>query len=344
MKALYRGVWLLTFLLPLGQSFAAADILPAVNTIDWSFAGVPGGIPNRTTICATLSPGASASSIQNAINNCPANQVVFLSAGTYPLSSAIKISKDNVTLRGAVDSAGWPTTILQFASGADGWGLIDITKASYPANNWSSNPSRNVVAGFGQGSTSMTLDSAPTGLQVGQIFVLDQVDDENLVRNKTTAEGGGVWGRNSNRVLQQFLRVKTISGAQVTFEPPIYSPYFRSSQSPQIYWFGSGNSQVVQRSGIENLKIVRSNGGGGNHNVAIGPADSVWVKNIWSIQAAAAHVRTGFVLNGEIRDSYFTLHDSVASANYAIWTRYSLPRPSPRALWQRCDFLLHHCF
>ena len=124
-------------------------------------------------------------------------------------------------------------------------------------------------------------------------------------------------------MLQQFLRVKSVSGSQITFEPPVYSPYFRTSQSPQVYWFGSGTSNVVKLSGIENLKIVRSAGGGGSHNVAIGPADSVWVKNIWSIQANSAHVRAAFVLNGEIRDSYFTLHDSVASANYAIWTSFS---------------------
>ena len=50
----------------------------------------------------------------------------------------------------------------------------------------------------------MTLDNA-TGLQVGQIFVLDQVDDENLVREQNHRRRGG--GRNNNRVLQQFLRV-----------------------------------------------------------------------------------------------------------------------------------------
>ena len=322
MKISLRWTLLLSVLLPLGKALAA-DALPAANKIDWTFAGVPGGIPNRTAVCATLTPGASVAAIQSAINSCPAGQVIFLSAGTYTLAGPINIDKDNVTLRGAVDSAGWPTTILQFSSGADGWGLIDISKAGYPANNWASNPSRNVVGGLAQGSTSITLNTAPTGLQVGQVFVLDQLDDENLVRNTTSSQGGGIWGRNSNRMLQQFLRVRAISGTRVDFEPPIYSGLFRASQSPQIYWFGSGTSQVVKLSGIENLKLVRSTGGGGTQNVAIGPADSVWVKNVWSVQAKDAHVRTGFVLNGEIRDSYFTRHDSVASASYAVWISFS---------------------
>ena len=159
--------------------------------------------------------------------------------------------------------------------------------------------------------------------QVGQVFVIDQLDDENLVRNSTSAEGGGIWSRNGNRSLQQLIRVKAINGSQISFEPAIYSSYFRASQSPQIYWFGSGSSQIVKLSGIENLKIVRQPGGGGTNNVSMGPADSVWAKNIVSVQAASSHVRTGFVLNGEIRDSYFTLHDSVASANYALWISFS---------------------
>ena len=165
MNVLMRSALLLTMLVP-ASVVLAADALPAANMIDWSVAGVPGGIPNRNTVCAALSPGASASTIQSAINNCPDNQVVYLSAGTYSLSTNIRINRSNVTLRGAVDTAGWPTTILQFSSGASGWGLIDISNAGYPANNWASNPSRNVLSGFAQGSTSMALDSAPTGLQV----------------------------------------------------------------------------------------------------------------------------------------------------------------------------------
>src|SRR3981081_4478633 len=50
---------------------------------DWGHAGIDGGIPNRTTICATLMPGATAAAINAAIAACPPGQVVLLKAGSY---------------------------------------------------------------------------------------------------------------------------------------------------------------------------------------------------------------------------------------------------------------------
>src|SRR2546426_12050317 len=80
----------------------AQTIIDASRRIDWSQAGVPGGIPNRITICAKLNPGATAAEINSAIASCPAGQVVFLNAGTYIFSSGIDFAgKSNVTLRGA---------------------------------------------------------------------------------------------------------------------------------------------------------------------------------------------------------------------------------------------------
>src|SRR5687768_16397880 len=86
------------------------SILSANRRIDWSQAGVPGGIPGRTTVCATLDPGATASQINTAITSC-GNGVVFLNAGTYNLSGGLNFGgASNVTLRGA----GPRETILRF--------------------------------------------------------------------------------------------------------------------------------------------------------------------------------------------------------------------------------------
>src|SRR5262245_65487237 len=82
---------------------ASADPVPSNRRADWTFTGVPGGIPNRTPVCATFSPGATASAINNAISACN-NGVVFLNAGTYSsasLNGTINVYKSNVTLRGA---------------------------------------------------------------------------------------------------------------------------------------------------------------------------------------------------------------------------------------------------
>ena len=88
----------------------------ANRRIDWSSAGVTGGIPTRTTSCATLNPGATATQINAAIAACGNGQVVFLNAGTYTLSAAIRFNnKRNVTLRGA----GPDRTFLVFTAGSN---------------------------------------------------------------------------------------------------------------------------------------------------------------------------------------------------------------------------------
>ena len=79
-----------------------SSILNPSRAINWSNAGIPGGIPGRTTICQTLNPGVTAAQINTAITNCASGQVVMLTAGTYNLSGGITFNgKSNVTLRGA---------------------------------------------------------------------------------------------------------------------------------------------------------------------------------------------------------------------------------------------------
>src|SRR3954469_23141735 len=77
-----------------------ADIIPTNRRITWD-AGVPGGIPNRTTIFANVKNapyGAvgddvhdDTAAIQSALNACPANQVVYIPAGTYRISGVLRI-------------------------------------------------------------------------------------------------------------------------------------------------------------------------------------------------------------------------------------------------------------
>src|SRR5215468_8149214 len=92
----------LTVVLLASASLASAqtivDSLAAANrTIDWTRAGVIGGIPNRTTVCTTLAPGATAAAINGAIAAC-SNGVVALGAGTYTLSAGITFrGANNVT-------------------------------------------------------------------------------------------------------------------------------------------------------------------------------------------------------------------------------------------------------
>src|ERR1035441_3318930 len=75
-------------------------ILPAGTGIDWSQAGVPGGIPSPTwtqsgsTISASqCGSGGSdcTSTIQTALNACGTNHFVFLGAGTFLINSSVSV-------------------------------------------------------------------------------------------------------------------------------------------------------------------------------------------------------------------------------------------------------------
>jgi hypothetical protein len=79
-----------------GGGDPTSGVLPSYNDTyaNWKNAGLAlvGGIPNRTTICATVNPLGSGqddyTNIQNAINNCPAGEVVQLAAGAFSIKLA----------------------------------------------------------------------------------------------------------------------------------------------------------------------------------------------------------------------------------------------------------------
>src|SRR2546425_186273 len=153
-----------------------SGILAPSRAIDWSNAGIPGGIPNRTTICATLNPGATHTQINNAIAAC-SNGVVILNAGTYSLSGGITFGRtSNVTLRGA----GPDQTQLVF-TGSDSCSGLSASICVHGSSTVFAGgvPAANIVnwtAGYAQGTTQITVNST-AGMAVGMILILDQLDD-----------------------------------------------------------------------------------------------------------------------------------------------------------------------
>ena len=130
------------------------SLLPADRdaSANWRMAGLLslGGIPNRTTVCATVARSGNhqddTNDIQTAINNCPLDQVVSLSAGTFTIAEGnyVMLNK-GITLRGA----GPGVTTLQRTNGA--------TLGSYRPG---SNPSPMIIVGpmrWNNNTTSTTL-------------------------------------------------------------------------------------------------------------------------------------------------------------------------------------------
>jgi polygalacturonase len=91
-------------------------VIPSDRNFSWNPGMMSkGGIPNRTTVCATLSPsgGDDSAAIQAALDSCPSGQVVKLSAGTFTVDKYLLIDS-SITLRGS----GAGQTILTKTNGA----------------------------------------------------------------------------------------------------------------------------------------------------------------------------------------------------------------------------------
>jgi hypothetical protein len=175
-------------------SYLWSGILDPSRAIDWSGAGVPGGIPNRTTQCGPAIEvsgdtfGAQdVTNVNSAIQNCytQPNTVVQLGTGTFYNCGGFTFGSpqntngytkivNNVTLRGT----GPMSTIVKvicpgqqekkgYANAVGMSGNIAYAPATtYPVSHgW--------TAGYAKGSTLLTLDSV-SGLATGMIVILDQ--------------------------------------------------------------------------------------------------------------------------------------------------------------------------
>ena len=321
-------------------SFANAQqwsgIIDPSRAVNWANAGVPGGVPPRTTICSTLSAGASVSSINSAIAACPAGQTVMLNAGSYNLSGGIIFNnKSNVTLRGA----GADQTFLIFSGSGNCQGQTASLCATSSDQNYFQQPSNtaNWTAGYAAGTTVITLSSV-SNLKVGSPLILDQNDDNSPAPStgvyicETDAGGCAMDGPSgtsrTGRAQMQIVTVTAISGNQVTISPAIYMPNWRSSQAPGAWWATS----PVSGDGVENLSIDNSN----SSNTAgfiLFNCTGCWVKGIRSSTPGRSHIWMWNSPHTTVRDSYFYGTRSAAQESYGLE-----PFPSGDSLFENNIF------
>ena len=270
-------------------------IIPPGRRIDWTTAGVPGGIPARTTICATIDASSfgngamdASGAITLAIKNCPPDQVVLLTAGNFSIQNRIEFHyKSNVTLRGA----GPDKTVLFPAGGAimvgdDAFGPLAAT----------------VVGGATKGSTTLTLSST-ANLAVGGLLRIDRLNTPAGPTDPTDADlvhdtlGPQYVAKDPSRRIAQMIVITGITGDAVTVSPPLIWDF---SASPSLTTFFG----VVTMSGVEDLKIDHSKGGTGP-SIIFDQAYGCWAKNISSYKPGGYHLQSILSVSGEIRDSYF---------------------------------------
>jgi hypothetical protein len=301
-----------------GVAVVEAQMISQSRSMDWTQAGVAGGIPNRTTVCSTLSPGATAAQINSAIAACASGQVVFLNAGTYNLSAQVNFgSKSNVTLRGA----GANQTLLRFSNGGSCSGLPStVCITSGFVDNGSPQNSTTWTAGYAVGATQITVGST-ANMKVGGIIILDQLNDSSdsgsifvCSAASCTDEGGNSFGRN-NRGQQQLVKVVALSGNQVTFTPALRMPNWRASQSPGVFW--NGAAPVVSGNGVEDLTVDATAATGENGIVLMYVSDS-WAKGVRTMNPDRNHYWLWQSVRITIRDSYLYGGQSDHSTSYGV--------------------------
>lgn len=307
-------VWILLFASAPSFGQAWSGILAPGRAIDWTTVGIPGGIPNRTTACATVTPAMSTASIQSAIDNCPVGQVVSFAAGTFNIGS-IHVTK-GVTLRGQ----GPAQTYLNVSGNVllGHWG-----DGGYPQNG---NPV-NWTGGLTRGSRVLTVAST-SGMTAGMTVILDErnpawVNTQGYNGNCQPSNTCGrldaspwFWGGGGPRAQGQMNKIVSVDSAtQITVKDPVAYTH-TVGLSPQVFWwsssFGKGNREGA---GVENMKIFSN---GNDYTVDIAWCDYCYAKNLSIMQNGRGAIRAYWSYGFVIRDSYISSTNTGAPTQYGF--------------------------
>lgn len=329
---------------------AAADLIPADRMTKWA-PGLPGGVPVRTTVCATVNASTygdgtkdASAGIQAAINACPVGQVVQLSAGTFLINANYLLISKGITLRGA----GGQSTILNRTNGSvegsDTPIVADPVLIIGP-NRWpkpNDATAQNLTVDAAKGTYSVTVANG-SGFAAGQIVILDE-DHLNTGTWQALPNRSGqptsvkiwgtdrlVWQRHNpsapeddpfpdaagwfsrmGRPLAEIKEIASVSGNVVTFTTPLHIAY-RVSYKAQLTRYGDTH---VRNAGVENLSIR----GGGDGNLRFEAAAYCWAKGVEDRSWLGEGVAINNSFRIEVRDSY--VHHAVwpapGGAGYAL--------------------------
>jgi hypothetical protein len=277
--------------------------LPPDRLTTWA-PGIPGGVPARTTVCATLAAetydnGAddATAGIQAALDTCPVGQVVQLTAGDFKVTDVILITK-GIVLRGM----GPTQTKLKMPVGTNS-NLITVGTRWFKFTE-----PTNLTSDAQRGARTVTVSSVPPGLGVGEIVLVDQTTDPAVTRWAAKSPPGDVsrtWFTRPDRPLGQVMEIESLRGSEVTFTTAFHID-FRTAFAAQLTRFAhnEGGPAVpsVKYAGVEDLYL--SGGSRGQGNISLQNAAYSWIKNIESDRQDGASVSIDGSFRSIVRDSY----------------------------------------
>lgn len=222
-----------------------AEIIPANRRMDWSHAGVPGGIPTRTTIFINVATTTNlaykcfgdgttdnSAALSRAINDCPAGQVVFVPAGIYRLNNGVGSAfKSNITLRGEGPGK---TIFMPYSVG--GYAAFSFGTGDWPR------PTGGVAitGGATNGGTVLTVGNTSV-VNVGALVRIDPVNP-TWVHNLN--------GQGNNPTMSFMFKAVSKTATTVTITPRL--PFDLSAMSPKLVAY---SSQMIEGVGLEDFTV-----------------------------------------------------------------------------------------
>jgi hypothetical protein len=325
-----------SYQLPKGPNYATKIGTSTLSRVTAWDPGIAGGIPNLTTVCATLSPIGKADDgpINQAISSCPENQVVRLMPGSYVITHAITLNRNRVVLRGSGGPGASASVQTRLLADASLYGpVVNIGPDLFPKTD---GKSVDLTADALQGSSSVGV-SDTAAYHVGDLVLVDMLVDpaddtgawltdaptgstalaypyaEYNPENSPKGSDSRGWFNRMNRPISQVMELSAIAGTTLTFSSPFHMTFdlAHSAQVTQITYNGS-NTTPVAYAGLENLYVagVPSPGGATQYNnVVLTQAKYSWVKNVESDQSNGYSVGLDLAFRCVVRDSY--LHSTI---------------------------------
>ncbi|MBT5902471.1 MAG: hypothetical protein HOH58_10225 [Opitutaceae bacterium] len=285
-----------------GQGSGPIDL--SSRLIDWSVAGVEGGIPDYAHVIDFDAMGGDSTGLtdngpllQSLIDGLEENAVISFSAGIYRINQRIIIrsrstrEQPSLILRGAGPER---TKILFMDESGDTGALIRV--AGYQKGDEIA-----ITGGLTKGSTSIQFASTDT-FETGDWLWIRQDNDLTLM-----ASNRGITGYEANidnatgsqaRVVGQIVKITAVSPTGVTVAQPLTFDY--TWPNPRARELG-----MISGIGFEDFTFENGVGSDGTFNIVFIRAANGWVKNVHSLMAVQVHVSASTSAHIEVRDSFF---------------------------------------
>lgn len=265
----------------------------------------PDGLPQRSTICATLAPGDD---IQAAIDACPEGQVVQLAAGTFTVAATITLTR-GVVLRGA-GSEGAPTGTTIMKTGGETVLAIGTTRDQICYGGTATS----LVSDGAKEATTIEVGAAAASFHAGDLALIDVVDDASIQEGDCA-----YFKRVDKRSASQRVAITAVDpgAGTLALDSPLHWKF--TAAGPYLAQITRVTQPVTMWAGIEKVRIAGGTNPGYDGQMAggidISNAAYCWVKDVQTDTVGGMHIAMSGTYRCVVRDSY--VHHS-ASYGYAL--------------------------